>query len=247
MSDDESLARMLREADAVVRERQRAEAPRPPPPPEPPTPAPAVTSGAVDRPATWWRVDVPLWDVTFLGPVVVLALVVLGGLGALLGARSLALLGGLAAGLAVAALVGAWRWLRFRTWRTRLGFALVGWAELVDAEGFDRDERWRHAELTVTHDGKADVEALLRAALELFARDAGRAFYECEGADERRPWIARGASATGSVNRHVTRHLKALAEERLALIHRKTGAIRALTIAVHGEPFEARRPRGEDG
>ncbi len=252
MSDDERLARMILEADAVARERHEAAKARRAVTPDEPTKVTAapVTRGDFDRFATWWRVDVPLWDASFLWPAVLLVAASLGVACVVLGSGALRVLAGVALAVATASLWGAWRWLRFRTWRSRVGFAVEGWSDLVDFAGFGRDEAWRHGEVTVSRAATADdaaLEALLQAAFELYARDAERAYYTCEGADHRLAWIARQGSARGSFNRHVVRHLKALVEDRLAPIQRKTRGIRAVTVALQEEVFEVRRPRGEDG
>lgn len=209
-----------------------------------------------DRFMTWWRVQVPLANISRLyawGFVVfVLAATFLGFLvppieraiehvfDAPLGIPLLV-------GSGCAALLAAARsLLRFTSWRSRLPFKLVGWPELVDYPGFGDEQLWRHCTLEILlSPPPRDVVDAYESALVIFADKARACYFAAEG-DQRRGWTASGLTAGGSANRHVARKIKQLCEGNLARLQRKYGCVKQVLISTEQQHFWATRPSNND-
>ncbi len=135
---------------------------------------------------------------------------------------------------------------RFRSWRRRLPFKLVGWEKLVDTEHFDSGVYWRlegslKIELTShpTLDGKA-----INALLYLFCHEANREFYVPEfciagfSGDPRKEWAVNGTTARGSVNNGVANQIYLFLDRRLGPLAAKHGVTGQVTITVSDKEYE---------
>lgn len=208
--------------------------------------------------ATWWKVQIPLCDFSSATTYLFMALTI-GGLllyvGLFFGYNFISIADNkiqeIAANGASSsqhytwlnftpyllfffALIGLWSYIRFRSWRSRLSFALDGWQTLVDAENFGHDESWRSCSLKIiVKKHSPQATQAIESALLIFTKRAHHHYYgNKESSEDRKQWEVNGLEASGSSNRYVAREIKKLCEKELSIINKNLNCIKAVSITI---------------
>lgn len=149
--------------------------------------------------------------------------------------------------------------VRFRRWRARSPFTVIGWPELVERTPPPMRDRWQRVTLAVTLPARAEAPAptreddptpyralhaadadddraeLVRAALRLFVDRANREFYASRNEDHKRiTWTLSATGASGSANAGVLWQLYRACTGPLALVARERGGFE-LALTMQGD------------
>ncbi len=216
---------------------------------------PPSTPENSDRLSTWWRVQVPIPDLSFVFTWMFAVMVVFVLVVSFLPFSISRLIPDsvivffvfkIIPSVCIAILLfSLFSCIRFFSWRRRLPFELSGWEQLVDFPGFGEDEEWRHCSVVMLLKAENNnFSEFYRAALVVFIEKANSCYFASDDSSSLREWAATGLTAYGSANRHVARQIKKLCEGNLKRLHKKYGRLQKVIITIDSERFFVSRPTG---
>lgn len=141
--------------------------------------------------------------------------------------------------LGIYALILGIDWLRYRRWRKRLPFQLLGWDELVNSTSFSIGA-WRHGQLQMHFHSSTPPEIikLFTSSLVVFAHRANNSYGERYDQDPRHYWETDYLKANGSVNIQVAALIEKLCRNKLSELHERFPYyLQRVELHILGTPF----------
>jgi hypothetical protein len=125
-------------------------------------------------------------------------------------------------GLGIYVILLSFDWLRFRKWRKRLPFQLLGWNGLVNSTAFSVGA-WRHGHIKLHLHSRTppEVVKLFASTLVVFAHRANSSYGQRYENDPRRYWETDYLETNGSLNVNVAALIEKLCRQKLAELHER--------------------------